>query len=133
MDSTTVRDGSNSRPGSFSDRDDSLLWDGSMPRAPRNSGALPSPCIVVATRHVSLPGLRMLSAITRAAETPQELSRFELEVIQGEWAAALLMIIVTLVPYTRSVPFPQGAPAQSAGCTGHSDQIESPRRMRLVS
>src|SRR6266851_6692247 len=54
-------------------------------------------------------------------------------IVAGERISSkTVMIIVTLVHYARSVPFPQGAPAQSAGCPGHCEQIESPRRMRLV-
>src|SRR6266576_6999560 len=37
-----------------------------------------------------------------------------------------------LVHYARSIPSPEDAPAQSAGSTGHPDQLECPRRMRLV-
>src|SRR5262249_37507310 len=59
-------------------------------------------------------------------------SRIKTQVIGGQRPAALLMVIVMLVHYARSAPFPEGAPAQSAGSAGHPDQFESPLRMRFV-
>src|SRR5258706_6080676 len=56
----------------------------------------------------------------------------ELEVVRSQWPAALTMVTMTLVHYARPVPFPQGKPAQSAGCTGQSGQVERPLRMRLA-
>src|SRR6267143_1699193 len=51
---------------------------------------------------------------------------------EGQRSAALLMVIVMLVHDPRPVPFPQSAPAHSAGRTGGTDQVERPRGMRLV-
>src|SRR6266851_6685692 len=50
----------------------------------------------------------------------------------GQRPAALLMLIVMLVHYPRSIPFPDCAPTQSARLTGHPDQVEGPLRMRLA-
>src|SRR5258706_6307175 len=50
----------------------------------------------------------------------------------GQRSAALLMLIVVLVHYPRSIPFPDCAPTQSARPTGHPDQVEGPLRMRLA-
>src|ERR1700730_1334772 len=56
----------------------------------------------------------------------------ETEVIGGQRSAALLLVIVMFVHYARPVPFPEGAPAQSAGSARHPDQVECPRGMRLI-
>src|SRR5258706_16480727 len=50
----------------------------------------------------------------------------------GQRSAALLMLIVMLVHYPRSIPFPECAPTHSARLTGHPDQVEGPLRMRLA-
>ncbi len=42
------------------------------------------------------------------------------------------MVIVMLVHYARPLPFPEGAPAHSAGPTGDTNQLERPRRLRLA-
>src|SRR6266404_4350576 len=60
------------------------------------------------------------------------LSRIETQIGHGQRSAALLMIIVMLVHYPRSIPFPECAPTQSARPTEHPDQVECPLRMRLA-
>src|SRR6266496_2953111 len=60
------------------------------------------------------------------------LSRIETQIGHGQRSAALLMLIVMLVHYPRSIPFPECAPTQSARPTGHPDQVECPLRMRLA-
>src|SRR5260370_20588954 len=50
----------------------------------------------------------------------------------GQRSAAVLMLIVMLVHYPRSIPFPDCAPTHSARPTGHPDQVECPLRMRLA-
>ena len=60
------------------------------------------------------------------------LSRIETQIGHGQRSAALLMLIVMLVHYPRSIPFPECAPTHSARPTGHPDQVECPLRMRLA-
>ena len=43
-----------------------------------------------------------------------------------------LLVIVMLVHRARPVPFPESAPIQRAGFTGHTDNVECPGRMYLV-
>jgi len=68
----------------------------------------------------------------RDFETRSRRRRIETKVIGGQRSAALPMVIVMLVRYTRPLPFPESAPAQSAGSAGHPDQVECPRGMPLV-
>src|SRR6266436_6668756 len=56
----------------------------------------------------------------------------ETQIGHGQRSAALLMLIVMLGHYPRSIPFPECAPTHSARPTGHPDQVECPLRMRLA-
>src|SRR5260370_40976211 len=56
----------------------------------------------------------------------------ETQIGHGQRSAALLMLIVMLVHYPRSIPFPDCAPTHSAPPTGHPDQVERPLRIRLA-
>src|SRR5260370_17938285 len=56
----------------------------------------------------------------------------ETQVIGGQGAPVLLLVIVMLVHYPRPVPSPEGPPSYSAAPAGHPDQVERPRGMRLA-
>src|SRR6266566_9816935 len=60
------------------------------------------------------------------------LSRIETQIGHGQRSAALLMLIVMLVHYPRSIPFPECAPTQSASPSRHPDQLEGPLRIGVV-
>src|SRR5262249_28558575 len=60
------------------------------------------------------------------------LSRIETQIGHGQRSAALPKVIVMLVHYPRSIPFPECAPTQSASRARHPDQLECPLRIRVV-
>ena len=45
----------------------------------------------------------------------------------------MLLVVVMLVHYARPVPFPEDAPAQSAGHSGRPDEVDRPGGVRLDS
>lgn len=51
------------------------------------------------------------------------MSSLEVQIVEAQRAAGLLMVIVMLVNHERSLPPPEGAPGQGAGLTGHADQL----------
>src|SRR5260370_18599250 len=59
--------------------------------------------------------------------------RIKTQVMQGEWPADLLLVVVMLEHYARPVPFPEDAPAQSAGRSGRPDEVDRPGGVRLDS
>jgi hypothetical protein len=67
-----------------------------------------------------------------AAVTSHRLSAIELEIIEGQRAAALLLVIMTFVHDTRPVPSVESAPGHGAGLTRRPDQFQNPHRMRLT-
>jgi hypothetical protein len=67
----------------------------------------------------------------RAFDTRPTFGGIKPEVIESQGTTALLRVIVAFEHYARLAPLPEGAPAQSAGFTGHSDQVECPGRMHL--
>jgi hypothetical protein len=68
----------------------------------------------------------------RRTSRPHRLSGIELEIIEGQRAAALLLVIMTFVHDTRPVPSAESAPGHGAGLTRRPDQFQHPRRMRLT-
>src|SRR5499433_3865829 len=58
-------------------------------------------------------------------------SRIETQIGHGQRSAALPKVIVMLVHYPRSIPFPECAPTQSASRARHRDQLECPLRRRV--
>src|SRR5262249_57296953 len=54
------------------------------------------------------------------------------QVIEGQWLAALQVVIVMLVHYLRPAPCPKGAPTQGNCLAGRAHQIECPGRIRLA-
>jgi len=67
-----------------------------------------------------------------AAVTSHRLSGIELEIIEGQRAAALPLVIMTFVHDTRPVPSVESAPGHGAGLSRRPDQFQNPRRMRLA-
>src|SRR5437667_12529058 len=75
-----------------------------------------------ATDRLSLPPLK-----------PRDrLDHVETQVVERQRLATSLLVIVMLVHHARPVPFPESAPGQRAGFTGHTDNLECPARMYLV-
>ena len=67
-----------------------------------------------------------------AAVNSHRLSGIELEIIEGQRAAALLLVVMTFVHDTRPVPSAESAPGHGAGLTRRPDQFQNPCRMRLT-
>ena len=80
----------------------------------------------------SLPGSRLVGNDLQLLRTRDSRPVKPIVRTEGQRSAALLMVIVMLVHDPRPVPFPESAPAHSAGPTGGTDQVERPRGMRLV-
>src|SRR5262245_25634117 len=57
---------------------------------------------------------------------------FEPQVFEGQWSAALQVVIVMLVHYLRPAPCPKGAPTQGNCFAGPARQIECPGRIGLA-
>ena len=80
----------------------------------------------------SLPGSRLVGNDRQLLRTRDSRPVKPIVHTEGQRSAALLMVIVMLVYDPRPVPFPESAPAHSAGPTRDTDQLERPRRLRLA-
>src|SRR5260370_26243311 len=77
------------------------------------------------------PSCRVRGTLRRFPDAWNTIGRIETQVIQGERSADLLLVVVMLVHYARPMPFAKDAPLESAGRTGHLNQLHGPCRMRL--
>src|SRR6266581_4914470 len=71
-------------------------------------------------------------AIPAPLNPRDRLDHVETQVVERQRLATSLLVIVMLVHHARPVPFPESAPVQRAGFTGHTDNLECPGRMYLV-
>jgi hypothetical protein len=72
----------------------------------------------------SVEGLRHLNPIDGLRS--RGFSPIEFQIGESQRFAALLLVVVILVDYPRSTPFPEGTPAQCATSAGRSDQVKRP-------
>src|SRR5215470_17898797 len=75
-----------------------------------------------ATTRLSLPPLK-------PSHRPDHV---ETQVVERQRLASSVEVIVMFVDHAQPIPFPESAPVQRAGFTGHTDKIECPGRMYLV-